>query len=42
MERKLFDAGCLAMVLDGQSFRIGMSRDGMSRDIGFSAGERSE
>ena len=37
VERKLFDAGCLAMVLDGQSFRLGMSRD-----LGFSAGERSE
>ncbi len=37
VERKLFDAGRLATVLDGQSFRLGMSRD-----LGFSAGERSE
>ena len=37
VERKLFDAGRLATVLDGQSFRLGMSRD-----LGFSPHERSE
>ena len=37
VERLLFDAGCVTKVLDGQSFRLGMSRD-----LGFSAGERSE
>ena len=37
VERKLFDAGHLATVLDGQSFRLGMSRD-----LGFSSAERSE
>ena len=37
VERKLFDAGGLATVLDGQSFRLGMSRD-----LGFSPEERSE
>ena len=37
VERKLFDAGHLASVLDGQTFRLGMSRD-----LGFSAEERSE
>ena len=37
VERRLFDAGRLASVLDGQAFRLGMSRD-----LGFSAGERSE
>ena len=37
VERKLFDAGHLATVLDGQSFRLGMSRD-----LGFTAEERSE
>ena len=37
VERKLFDAGYLATVLDGQSFRLGMSRD-----LGFSTAERSE
>ncbi|MDE0421122.1 MAG: sulfate adenylyltransferase subunit CysN [Gammaproteobacteria bacterium] len=37
VERKLFDAGHLATVLDGQTFRLGMSRD-----LGFSAEERSE
>ena len=37
VERKLFDAGHLATVLDGQSFRLAMSRD-----LGFSAAERSE
>ena len=37
VERKLFDAGRLATVLDGQSFRLGMSRD-----LGFSPRERSE
>ena len=37
VERKLFDVGGLATVLDGQSFRLGMSRD-----LGFSPRERSE
>ena len=37
VERRLFDEGRLATVLDGQTFRLGMSRD-----LGFSAGERSE
>ena len=37
VERRLFDAGRLATVLDGQSFRLGMSRD-----LGFSPRERSE
>lgn len=37
LERKLFDLGRLATVLDGQNFRLGMSRD-----LGFSAEERSE
>ena len=37
VERKLFDAGRLATVLDGQTFRLGMSRD-----LGFSATDRSE
>ncbi len=37
VERKLFDAGHLATVLDGQGFRLGMSRD-----LGFSAADRSE
>jgi bifunctional enzyme CysN/CysC len=37
VERKLFDLGRLATVLDGQNFRLGMSRD-----LGFTANERSE
>ncbi len=37
VERLLFDAGRLATVLDGQTFRLGMSRD-----LGFSPRERSE
>ena len=37
VERRLFDAGHLATVLDGQRFR-----QGMSRDLGFSPRERSE
>ena len=37
VERKLFDLGRLASVLDGQNFRLGMSRD-----LGFTANERSE
>ena len=37
LERKLFDLGHLATVLDGQNFRLGMSRD-----LGFSADDRSE
>jgi bifunctional enzyme CysN/CysC len=37
VERKLFDLGRLATVLDGQNFRLGMSRD-----LGFTASERSE
>lgn len=36
-ERKLFDEGRLVAVLDGQRLRMGMSRD-----LGFSPGERSE
>ena len=36
-ERKLFDGGRLVAVLDGQRLRMGMSRD-----LGFSPGERSE
>jgi bifunctional enzyme CysN/CysC len=37
VERRLFDMGRLATVLDGQNFRMGMSRD-----LGFTATERSE
>ena len=37
VERRLFDAGRQATVLDGQTFRLGMSRD-----LGFSPRERSE
>ena len=37
VERRLFDLGRLATVLDGQNFRLGMSRD-----LGFSAADRSE
>ena len=37
LERKLFDLGRFATVLDGQNFRLGMSRD-----LGFSAEDRSE
>ncbi len=37
VERKLFDAGRLATVIDGQNFRLGLSRD-----LGFSAEDRSE
>ena len=37
VERRLFEAGQFASVLDGQTFRLGMSRD-----LGFSAGDRSE
>ncbi len=37
VRRKLFDNGHLAAVLDGQNFRLGMSRD-----LGFSAADRSE
>ena len=37
LERRLFDLGRLATVLDGQNFRLGMSRD-----LGFSADDRSE
>ena len=37
VERRLFDLGRLATVLDGQRFRLGMSRD-----LGFSPRERSE
>ena len=37
VERKLFDLGRLATVLDGQTFRLGISRD-----LGFSPRERSE
>ena len=37
VERRLFDQGQLATVFDGQSFRLGLSRD-----LGFSARDRSE
>jgi bifunctional enzyme CysN/CysC len=37
IERRLFDMGRAVMVLDGQTMRLGISRD-----LGFSAGERSE
>ncbi len=37
LERRLFDAGRTATVIDGQSMRLGLSRD-----LGFSAAERSE
>src|SRR4029453_4244501 len=37
VERKLFDLDKLATLLDGQNFRLGMSRD-----LGFSATDRSE
>jgi bifunctional enzyme CysN/CysC len=37
VERRLFDLGRLATVLDGQDFRLGMSRD-----LGFTASDRSE
>ena len=37
VERRLFDLGRLAAVVDGMSLRAGMSRD-----LGFSKGERSE
>jgi bifunctional enzyme CysN/CysC len=37
LERRLFDMGRAVAVLDGQSMRLGISRD-----LGFSAGERSE
>ncbi len=37
VERRLFDMGRLATVLDGQDFRLGMSRD-----LGFTASDRSE
>jgi bifunctional enzyme CysN/CysC len=37
VERRLFDLGKLATVLDGQGFRLGMSRD-----LGFTASDRSE
>ena len=37
VERKLFDEGRLATVIDGQNFRLGISRD-----LGFSAEDRSE
>ena len=37
LERRLFEAGRAVTVLDGQSLRLGISRD-----LGFSAGERSE
>ena len=37
VERKLFDEGRLATVIDGQNFRLGLSRD-----LGFSAEDRSE
>ena len=37
LERKLFDDGRAVMVLDGETMRMGISRD-----LGFSASERSE
>jgi bifunctional enzyme CysN/CysC len=37
LERRLFDYGRIAVVLDGQNMRFGISRD-----LGFSAEERSE
>ena len=37
VERKLFDEGRLATVIDGQNFRLGLSRD-----LGFSTEDRSE
>jgi bifunctional enzyme CysN/CysC len=37
LERRLFDMGRAVVVLDGQNMRLGISRD-----LGFSAGERSE
>ncbi len=37
LERRLFDAGHACTVLDGQQMRLGISRD-----LGFSADERSE
>lgn len=37
LERRLFDAGRAATVLDGQNMRLGISKD-----LGFSAAERSE
>ena len=37
LERRLFDMGRAVAVLDGQNMRLGISRD-----LGFSAGERSE
>ncbi|MFM8890780.1 MAG: adenylyl-sulfate kinase [Planctomycetia bacterium] len=37
LERRLFDLGRAVTVLDGQNMRLGISRD-----LGFSAGERSE
>ena len=37
LERKLFDAGRTAMVLDGQNMRLGLTKD-----LGFSKDDRSE
>jgi bifunctional enzyme CysN/CysC len=37
LERRLFDAGCAACVLDGEQMRRTINRD-----LGYSAGERSE
>ncbi|MEE3220637.1 MAG: adenylyl-sulfate kinase, partial [Planctomycetota bacterium] len=37
LERRLFDEGRAVMVLDGQNMRLGISKD-----LGFSADERSE
>jgi bifunctional enzyme CysN/CysC len=37
LERRLFDAGRMAVVLDGENLRLGISRD-----LGFSGPERSE
>ncbi len=37
LERKLFDMGCLPHVIDGENMRLGLSKD-----LGFTANERSE
>ncbi|MFP4435573.1 MAG: sulfate adenylyltransferase subunit CysN [Planctomycetota bacterium] len=37
LEKRLYDAGCAAAVLDGENFRMGMSKD-----LGFGADDRAE
>jgi bifunctional enzyme CysN/CysC len=37
LEKRLYDIGCAATVLDGENFRMGMSKD-----LGFTADERAE